>query len=50
MDGACPVHGSKLELQKEENVFFRLSKYGDRLLKLYEEGVDGRPSSSPRRA
>jgi methionyl-tRNA synthetase len=47
VNGLCPVHGSKLELQKEENVFFRLSKYGDRLLKLYDEGVDGRPFVFP---
>ncbi|MEO8056442.1 MAG: methionine--tRNA ligase, partial [Acidobacteriota bacterium] len=47
VDGTCPVHGSKLELQKEENVFFRLSKYGDRLLKLYDEGVDGKPFVYP---
>lgn len=47
VDGSCPVHGSKLELQKEENVFFRLSKYGDRLLKLYDEGVEGRPFVFP---
>ena len=47
VDGTCPVHGSKLELQKEENVFFRLSRYGDRLLKLYDEGVDGKPFVFP---
>ena len=47
VDGMCPVHGTRLELQKEENVFFRLSKYGDRLLKLYDEGVDGRPFVFP---
>lgn len=47
VDGTCPVHGSKLELQKEENVFFRLSKYGDRLLELYDDGVDGRPFVFP---
>jgi len=47
VDGACPVHGSKLELQKEENVFFRLSKYGDRLLKLYDEGAGGKPFVFP---
>ncbi|HVO49907.1 MAG TPA: methionine--tRNA ligase [Thermoanaerobaculia bacterium] len=46
-DGKCPVHGTTLELQKEENVFFRLSKYGDRLLKLYDEGVGGRPFVFP---
>ncbi|MBK9064821.1 MAG: methionine--tRNA ligase [Acidobacteria bacterium] len=47
LDGKCPVHGTTLELQKEENVFFRLSKYGDRLLKLYDEGVDGKPFVFP---
>ena len=46
-DGKCPVHGTTLELQKEENVFFRLSNYGERLLKLYDEGVDGRPFVFP---
>jgi methionyl-tRNA synthetase len=47
VDGTCPVHGTTLEWQKEENVFFRLSKYGDRLLKLYAEGVDGKPFVFP---
>ena len=47
VDGRCPVHGTTLELQKEENVFFRLSKYGDRLLKLYDEGVGGKPFVFP---
>ncbi len=42
VEGKCPTHGTTLELQKEENVFFRLSRYGDRLLELYrEKGVDG---------
>jgi methionyl-tRNA synthetase len=47
VDGMCPVHGTRLELQKEENVFFRLSRYGDRLLNLYDEGVDGKPFVFP---
>ncbi len=47
VDGKCPVHGTTLELQKEENVFFRLSRYGERLLKLYDEGVDGKPFVFP---
>jgi methionyl-tRNA synthetase len=47
VDGKCPVHGTTLELQKEDNVFFRLSRYGDRLLKLYDEGVDGEPFVYP---
>ena len=46
-DGTCPVHGSKPEWQREENVFFRLSRYGERLLELYEKGIDGRPFVYP---
>jgi methionyl-tRNA synthetase len=42
VEGKCPTHGTTLELQKEENVFFRLSRYGGRLLELYRgKGVDG---------
>ena len=33
----CPDCGRPTQLQKEETYFFRLSKYRDRLLKLYEE-------------
>lgn len=38
VDGKCPDHPNK-EIQhlKEKNYFFRLSKYEDKLLKLYEE-------------
>lgn len=32
----CPVHETPCEKGAEENVFFRLSKYQDRLLELYE--------------
>ena len=32
----CPVHGTPAEGVEEESYFFRLSKYGDRLLDLYE--------------
>lgn len=35
-DGRCPEHGIALEIIREENWFFRLSRYGDRLLKLIE--------------
>ena len=36
--GRCPNHpNSDLKLVQEENYFFRLSAYGDRLLELYEE-------------
>jgi methionyl-tRNA synthetase len=34
--GLCPIHERSVELMKEENYFFRLSAYGDRLLELYE--------------
>jgi methionyl-tRNA synthetase len=47
VDGNCPVHGFKTEWQREENVFFRLSKYGPRLLELYGKSVDGRPFVFP---
>ena len=32
----CPVHETELEWRSEENVFFRLSKYGDALLEWYD--------------
>ncbi|MEN3150528.1 methionine--tRNA ligase [Neorhizobium sp. IRAMC:178] len=35
-DGRCPEHGIPLEIVKEENWFFRLSRYGDRLRHLIE--------------
>lgn len=47
-DGRCPTHGTAPEWQKEENVFFRLSRYQDRLLELYERGsVPGVPFVFP---
>ena len=36
VDGKCPDHGVEPELVKEENYFFRLSNYADRLIELYE--------------
>jgi methionyl-tRNA synthetase len=36
VDGKCPEHGKAPEVVKEENYFFRLSKYGDKLLKHIE--------------
>jgi methionyl-tRNA synthetase len=33
--GLCPVHERPVELMKEENYFFRLSAYADRLLEHY---------------
>lgn len=47
VDGNCPVHGFKTEWQREENVFFRLSKYGPRLLELFERGMEGKPFVFP---
>ncbi len=39
-DGKCPDCGRPVQRAKEESYFFRLSKYADRLLKLYEEQPD----------
>ena len=36
VDGACPIHGRPVERMREENYFFRLSAYADRLLEHYE--------------
>ncbi len=46
-EGVCPVHGTKLDWEKEENVFFRLSKYEAPLLALYEKGTGGVPFVFP---
>jgi methionyl-tRNA synthetase len=35
-DGLCPIHERPLEIVREDNYFFRLSAYADRLLELYE--------------
>jgi methionyl-tRNA synthetase len=35
-DGKCPIHGTEPESIQEENYFFRLSKYRERLMELYE--------------
>ncbi|HUB70370.1 MAG TPA: methionine--tRNA ligase [Acidimicrobiales bacterium] len=37
VDGRCPVHGRPVELFKEENYFFRLSAFTDRLLEWYSD-------------
>jgi len=40
-NGRCPLHpAQELELIKEENYFFRFSKYQDKLLALYESRPD----------
>ena len=38
VDGKCPEHLVELELIKEHNYFFRLSRYGDALLKAIDYG------------
>ena len=40
VDGNCPDCGRPVEKTREESYFFRLSKYQDRLLKLFEENPD----------
>ncbi len=40
VDGKCPDCGREVKRMKEESYFFRLSKYADRLMKLYEENPD----------
>ena len=38
IDGArCPIHGTPVELLSEENYFFKLSEFTDRLLEWYED-------------
>ena len=37
VDGKCPLHPTReIEVVEEENYFFRLSKYADRLIELWE--------------
>ncbi|MBN1898968.1 MAG: methionine--tRNA ligase [Spirochaetes bacterium] len=38
VDGICPDHKTKPQLLKEENYFFRLSKYQDQLMELMRSG------------
>ncbi|HEX2737244.1 MAG TPA: methionine--tRNA ligase [Acidimicrobiia bacterium] len=37
VDGMCPIHGTPVERVTEENYFFKLSRYEDRLLAHYTE-------------
>jgi methionyl-tRNA synthetase len=37
IDGNCPIHGRPVERMVEENYFFRLSAYQDRLLEHYDQ-------------
>src|ERR687892_2740599 len=36
----CPIHGKPVEAMSEENYFFRLSAYQDRLLEHYERSPE----------
>ena len=40
VDGKCPDCGRDVELTKEESYFFRLSKYTDRIKKLFEDNPE----------
>ncbi len=40
VDGKCPDCGRDVELVKEESYFFKLSKYQDKIIALYEENPD----------
>ena len=37
-DGKCPIHGTPPERLEEENYFFKLSAFGDRIRKVIESG------------
>lgn len=39
-EGCCPIHKRKVELLKEESYFFKLSKYQEKLLELYEKNPE----------
>ena len=40
VDGKCPIHHAPVERLREDNYYFRLSKYNDALIRLYEETPD----------
>jgi len=40
INGCCPIHERPVEMLKEENYFFRLSAFQDRLLELYRTQPD----------
>lgn len=40
IDGKCPDCGREVKFQEEEAYFFKLSEFGDKLLKLYEENPE----------
>ncbi len=39
-DGKCPDCGRPVSLEKEESYFFRLSKYTDKIIKLYQDNPE----------
>ncbi len=39
-DGCCPIHKKKVSKLKESTYFFKLSKYQEKLLKLYEDNPE----------
>jgi methionyl-tRNA synthetase len=47
-DGNCPIHGRPLELVKEENYFFKLSRFEQRLLDWFEANLDAVQPASKR--
>lgn len=41
VNGHCPIHPNlTIEIREEENYYFRLSRYGDAILKLYKDSPD----------
>jgi methionyl-tRNA synthetase len=48
VDGLCPIHGRPVERVTEENYFFKLSAFQDRLLQHYEEHPDAVQPASKR--
>ena len=48
IDGNCPIHGRPVEWFKEDNWFFRLSRYQDRLLAWIEANPDAIAPESKR--
>src|SRR6201999_371269 len=40
VDGNCPIHGRPVQLVKEDNYFFKLSRYQQKLLDWYEAHPD----------
>ena len=48
VDGKCPIHGRPVIQMSEENWFFRLSAFQDRLVQWYEEAPDAVTPSTKR--